>query len=264
VGASERLDGSPGDCNHKLRYAFKSVSNMAARSYGKFVSVLAFTIASLMVAHAALAVEVTTPPQCRNCFIGELNLSPNPADPSGGTRILVSDLFYVDGNAMVWKAGAGDVTDGASIPDLFQPVIGGPWEKSYLPAAVMHDHYTKDLHKVRTWQSTAHMFFSAMVVNNVEIVRAKLMYYAVYVFGPHWDKLRPGVVCGANCIYSESLQMTFKPADYANSHSAELDQLKAKIADREISGAPLSLNDLENLARDKHPDHIFFQSDNTR
>ncbi|WP_445487854.1 DUF1353 domain-containing protein [Rhodopseudomonas sp. RCAM05734] len=217
-----------------------------------------------MLSDPAVAAEVTNPPQCKNCFIGELQLSPNPADPSGNTKLLAADLLYVDGNAQVWKAGAGDVTDGASIPGLFQPIIGGPWEKAYLPAAVMHDHYTNNAHMVRTWQSTARMFFSAMVVGNVEIIRAKLMYYAVYVFGPHWDKLAPGVPCGTNCIFSATSQMTFKPADYANAHGAELEQLKATIAAREISGDPLNLNDIENMARAKHPTHVFFVNDNTR
>jgi hypothetical protein len=93
------------------------------------------------------------------------------------------------------------------------------------------------------------------------------MYYAVYVFGPHWDKLRTGTPCGHNCVFLEPLQVTFKPAEYdvkLVENTKELDELKAIIAKREIAGQPMALSDIENLAIAKHPDNVFFLNDNTR
>jgi hypothetical protein len=46
---------------------------------------------------------------------------------------------------------------------------------------VMHDHYTNREHLVR---ATDRMFYQAMLVHNVSFIKASLMYYAVYVFGP--------------------------------------------------------------------------------
>jgi Protein of unknown function (DUF1353) len=223
--------------------------------------------AAVVSIEGARGAELPDPPPCRNCFVGELKLKPNPVDASGKTKLLDEDLYFVDSASLVWKAGAGDVTDGASIPELLQPIIGGPWEAAYLPAAVMHDHYTDDVHKVRTWQATARMFYAAMIVKNVEIIRAKLMYYAVYSFGPHWDKLKPGVPCGHNCLFSEVLQLNVQPADYHTDVDAkrlELDALRQQIADREIAGRPFTVDDLEEQARQKHPEQIFFINDNTR
>jgi hypothetical protein len=104
-------------------------------------------------------------------------------------------------------------------------------------------------------------------VNEVAIIRAKTMYYAVYVFGPHWDKLKPGHNCGHNCIYSANDGVTFKPADYvdaATAKSEELKDLQKLVAKREIEGRPLDLSEIENIARAKHSSNAFFQADNTR
>ena len=149
----------------------------------------AFLIGSIYVPSGSSAEE---PFPCSSCFVGELKLSENPADPTGRTRVLDEDLYFIDLDKMAWKAGKGDVTDGASIPELFQPIIGGPWREDYLPAAVMHDHYTQREHLVRPWWTTDRMFYQAMLIRHVGFIRASVMYYAVYVFGPHWDKLEVG------------------------------------------------------------------------
>src|SRR5438445_633155 len=73
--------------------------------------IVAIVLASAS-AQIAPALEVTNRPQCLSCFVGELRLSPNPADGSGKTKLLAADLFFVGGDGTVWKAGAGDVTDG--------------------------------------------------------------------------------------------------------------------------------------------------------
>jgi hypothetical protein len=80
------------------------------------------TLASAGCFTAAQAADAPNPLNCSSCFIGTLHLSPNPKD--AGTKILEEDLLFVDFNKIVWKAGKGDVTDGASIPELFQPIIG--------------------------------------------------------------------------------------------------------------------------------------------
>jgi hypothetical protein len=228
------------------------------RTYPLFVS----TIMAIMAPQCACALELPDPLPCASCFIGTLSLSPNPQDPS--TQILNDDLYFVDGNRLVWKAGKGDTTDGASIPLLFQPIIGGPWERHYLPAAVMHDHYCDDQHRVRSWRHTDRMFYEAMVANDTDAIKAKLMYYAVYVFGPHWDQLATGVPCGPNCTYIDKTKMTFQPADYALAHKPELDHMQQQIAAAEGSAAALSLDDLDALAAKNHPSNIFFMTDNTR
>src|SRR4051812_16900828 len=118
---------------------------------------LVFAIILVMPALAwpALALDLPDPLPCSPCFIGKLKLVDNASDPTGKTKILVGDLFFVDPDKFVWKAGKDDVTDGASIPSLFQPIVGGPFEADFLPAAVIHDHYTDRRHRVRPWRDAA-------------------------------------------------------------------------------------------------------------
>lgn len=214
------------------------------------------------------SVETTADPlpdplPCKNCFIGKLVLSDNPNDPGGQTKVLSEDLYFVDPDEFVWKAGQGDITDGASIPPLFQPIIGGPWEPDYLPAAVMHDHYTNITHRVRPWRPTDLMFYQAMLAKLTDTIKAKLMYYAVYAFGPHWDKLGPGTPCGRNCTFEARTSVSSQGSDYDVSHADELQQVQSKIADAEFRGVPLNLDQLGTLATANHPTNIFLKTDNS-
>jgi uncharacterized protein DUF1353 len=202
---------------------------------------------------------------CSNCFIGlengEVKLSENPADPSGTTKILDADLYFIDLEEKAWKAGKGDITDGASIPELFQPIIGGPWKRNYLPAAVMHDHYTNIKHIVRPWWDTDRMFYQAMLVREVGFIKASLMYYAVYIFGPHWGELKPGTPCGPNCttVRKDKITITYQAADYNLSHVSELNEVKQRITNAVMEGVPLTLSDLESLAAKRHKGNPFLR-----
>jgi hypothetical protein len=78
------------------------------------------------------AAEVPDPVPCSPCFIGQLKLIDNTSDATGKTKILADDLYFVDTDKYLWKAGKNDVTDGASIPSLFKP-ISGSFESDFLP-----------------------------------------------------------------------------------------------------------------------------------
>jgi hypothetical protein len=223
----------------------------------KWITPIVFLIGSSFVIAFCAASE---PYPCSSCFIGELKLINNPDDPR--TKILDADLKFIDRNYTAWLAGKGDVTDGASIPELFQPIIGGRWEADYLPAAVMHDHYANIKHLVRTWWDTDRMFYQAMLVRDVGLIKALVMYYGVYVFGPHWDELQPGEPCGPNCTYISKNKMTiaYQAADYNLSHKPELEEVRQRITNAALEGAPLTLRDLESLADKKHRDNPFLRT----
>ncbi len=81
-------------------------------------------------------------------FSGDLRLAPKGCEETGQCK-LQAPLRYKDAAGTVWEAMAGLVTDGASIPGIFQPFIGDPFDEKFIKAAIVHDHYC-DRH-VRSW-----------------------------------------------------------------------------------------------------------------
>jgi hypothetical protein len=95
-------------------------------------------------------------------------------------------VFHQTRGPRIWTAPIGTYTDGASIPPIFWSVIGGPFEGKYRDAAVNHDY--ECCVKQHAWQDVHRMFYDGMMARGVELWRAKLMYFAVYFFGPRWLK----------------------------------------------------------------------------
>lgn len=96
-----------------------------------------------------------------------------------------------------WPVPKGALVDGASIPQVFWSVIGGPFEGRYRDASVVHDYYCKI--KSEPWEKVHDMFYDAMLANGVDSNKAALMFYAVRWFGPKWViKLKsPSVLIGS-------------------------------------------------------------------
>lgn len=96
-----------------------------------------------------------------------------------------------------WKDGSvqSGLTDGASIPNWAEPLVGDRYDKSYLKAAIIHDHYCYKENRVRTWQQTHRMFYNALIDLKVNKVKAKAMYFAVYWKGPRWKTYAKGEQC---------------------------------------------------------------------
>ena len=218
--------------------------------------------------------------RCTSCFRGLPAVLEEVPGSVPLKKTLKSDLYYTDSTGTVWKANTGDVTDGASIPDVFVPLVGDRFEPDFLPAAIIHDHYTNDDHKVRPWTDTARVFYQAMVTNQTPVSKAKVMYYAVYVFGPHWGQLKPGQFCGDHCINiapheyaiesdgsDKKLEALAPPVGgglfyveppHANASDVpELADVKKMVEAAEVSGNPMSLGELERQATIRHPEKIF-------
>lgn len=105
---------------------------------------------------------------------------------------LLEDTHYIAPNGVDWLAPKGWEIDGASIPKAFWCTIGGPYEDFYRDGSVYHD-VACDQRKAR-WQDVHLMFYTAMRCSGVEDQKAKIMYAAVYRFGPRWpDPARPGL-----------------------------------------------------------------------
>jgi len=163
--------------------------------------------------------------------------------PDGRYMQLQEDFSYVDKNKIRWTAPKGSKVDGASIPQWAWTWIGGPFEEAYRNASVIHD-VACDTH-MGTWERAHEMFYEAMLVSKVPVAKAKVMYAAVYYWGPRWEifkskgdkaKTRPGYRATA----------TVEPPA-----APDPDALKATIERIEVaeaSGHGLSLEQLRKLA----------------
>jgi hypothetical protein len=108
-----------------------------------------------------------------------------------GRKVTLMEPFgYVDPAGLEWNVPDGYRTDGASVPSALWALYP-PFTGNYRSAAVIHDYYCDN--KERSWQDTHKVFYFAMRAANVAEKTAKIMYSAVYLFGPRWGpRTRPG------------------------------------------------------------------------
>jgi hypothetical protein len=111
---------------------------------------------------------------------------------SDGRRAqLLRPFAYTDGAGKPWEAPEGEMIDGATIPQVFWSIVGGPYEGKYRFASIVHDRYCR-AHDGRRWQDVHRMFYEACVTGGTDPKLAKLMYAAVYHFGPRWGERAKG------------------------------------------------------------------------
>lgn len=106
--------------------------------------------------------------------------------PGGREMKLTEDFSYRDPKGKVWLARGGSIVDGASIPQIAWSLIGGPFEGQYREASVIHDVACQD--RKDSWENVHETFYFGMLASGVGSVRAKIMYGAVYHFGPRWER----------------------------------------------------------------------------
>jgi hypothetical protein len=201
-----------------------------------------------------------TAPVANAQFQGTLKLAPKGCEATGQCTS-VNKLRFVDSKGEIWEAKAGLVTDGASIPGIFQPFIGGPFEESFIRAAIVHDHYC-DRH-VKPWRRTHRVFFEALVDQGVSVARAKTMYLAVMVGGPKWIKLIPGNNCGQGCVNAQK-SLTGIPAYMSRAADYSVpglpDELKRIAAELEKNPEAFSLEQLDKRASELRPGDYYFKN----
>lgn len=133
---------------------------------------------------SALAVSIATFPAfaiAQERFQGRVVLE---LLPDGRNTKLHEDFVYRDPNSVDWKAPKNSIVNGASIPGPFWTVIGGPFEGKYRNASVIHDVACDK--RTRSWRATHEAFYKASRYAGTSETLAKIMYAAVFHFGPRW------------------------------------------------------------------------------
>ncbi len=98
---------------------------------------------------------------------------------------LLGPFEFVQSSGRRWPVPAGTIVDGASIPQVFWSIIGGPFEGQYRAPSVIHDYYCDT--RTRKYADVHRIFYEGMLVAGVSASKAWLMYRAVATFGPKWD-----------------------------------------------------------------------------
>lgn len=112
-----------------------------------------------------------------------LQTEPTLQRAGAGRYALVTPLVAVR-NGISWTVPSGFVTDGASVPPIFWPVVSHPLAPSSLRAAILHDWLCRH----RTYSATfaADVFYDALRADGCAWLRSRLMWLAVRWFGPHF------------------------------------------------------------------------------
>lgn len=193
-------------------------------------------------------------------FIGDLSLEPEGCEEAE-LCTLAADFGYIDPRGLGWKADQGDETDGASIPRWAQKFVGIPFEPAALPAAVLHDHYSKSVRPVRGWFQTQRMFYEALREGGVAEPRASLMYAGVLIGSGKWITRMTGKPCnlgqGVSCT-NQTVDITLEtlPETYG---SAEYKALFTSIQSQIESGS-VGQDAVEALARANLPNDIYLHN----
>lgn len=103
----------------------------------------------------------------------------------GRNMKILKSIQYTDPSNVVWDVPQNSVVDGASIPQFAWSIIGGPFEGKYRDASVIHDVACNK--KDHLWKQVHRAFYTAMLASDVDPIKAKIMYAAVYYFGPRWS-----------------------------------------------------------------------------
>lgn len=183
----------------------------------------------------------------------------------GRTMVLVEPFAYLDPLGVRWDAPKGVTVDGASIPQFAWSLIGGPFEGKYRASSVIHD--VACVEKKRPWEAVHQTFYTGMLASGVSATKAKVMYAAVYHFGPRWpvkQEIRQitsqtteqrsciniGIgapVCVTAPITRQPVEAVIKidvsPPPQTLSREA-FDQLQREIESKEHTKTPVSLNQI--------------------
>lgn len=143
----------------------------------------------------------------------------------GRSMKLLNRFSYIDPNGELWDVPKKTIVDGASIPKVFWSIIGGPYEGNYRKASIIHDYYCNK--KVISWEKVHLMFYNACITEGTSIIKAKLMYAAVYAGGPRWEPTSYDVITlGDDDKYAYSSTEDFKQvSEWIERENPSLDEI---------------------------------------
>jgi hypothetical protein len=226
-----------------------------------------------LVASAALVISFQALGNEWGNFVGKV-VTEWLNDGDGRKMKLLEPFSFVNAEGVRWEAPKGSIVDGASIPRFAWSIIGGPFEGKYREASVIHD--VACIQKARPWQEVHRTFYEAMMANGVNKTLAKIMYGAVYHYGPRWerrayargamndaatargelagqvlrgDTVRTEIhVLTASCVGCSAVSTGVSVAAIYTPQESQLSKDDFKILEQRIARDDLSLIEIENFS----------------
>lgn len=132
-----------------------------------------------------------SPADIGQCTVRTMNVE---GQPTTILELMEDRLTYTAADGTEWVAPKGTLTDGASIPTFALSLTGDRFSASFLKAAIVHDAYCQGFNKEhcseqyrkRPWRAVHLMFRDACVAGGTDVLKANLLYAAVWMCGPKW------------------------------------------------------------------------------
>jgi hypothetical protein len=95
---------------------------------------------------------------------------------------ILQDFYFVDPSSKKWRAPAGSVVDGASIPRALWSIVGSPYTGDYRRASVVHDVACDEAGGDKKKRRAAdRMFFHACRAGGCSIWQSIILYLGVRI-----------------------------------------------------------------------------------
>jgi len=177
--------------------------------------------------------NVCTPQDSNLCF----NVLPALLESAdNGMFHLRDELRFVDVKGQTWSAPSNTITDGASIPAIFVPLIGTRMSLRWREAAILHDAYCAEAnenlpqYQSADWETVHQMFYDAVLALGTSPTKALIMYAAIYLGGPRWEDPKRSL----DQVSDEQLQGVMQRClDWIEENDPDPEKLRKWMQDRE-------------------------------
>ena len=140
---------------------------------------------------------------------------------------LVRPFSFFDGAGNTWRAPAGAVVNGASIPRALWTVVGSPYTGDYRRASILHDVACEAAgHDWNRRRAADRMFFRACRAGGCSILQSIVLYIGVRI-----DAVAPGVAAWQAAVDTDSVGPRVRRTDA----EVRLDEDFQAIADRVLA-----------------------------
>ncbi|MEQ1648340.1 MAG: caspase family protein [Hyphomicrobiaceae bacterium] len=173
---------------------------------------------------AALAIQcIFTPSQAAGRFSGEVSAT---WLANGRDMELTAPISYLDSKGVDWSVPKGTIVDGASIPRALWSVVGSPFTGKYRKASVVHDYYCQTMK--RPWKEVHQTFYEAAMTEGNSSTHSKLLYAAVYTWGPRWDYIDGKPVRTRDIVRQPTEKETVEFLDWLAKGDRLLDEIEKR------------------------------------